>query len=161
MNRIRTCLMFDGAAEEAARFYAATFPDSAVGAVHRAPADTPSGAAGQALVVEFTVMGMPCVGVNGGGSFRHGEAFSFQVVTETQAETDAYWDALVRNGGAESMCGWCRDRWGISWQITPRTLLEAMAAGGGEAERAFAAMMRMTRIDVASIDAARRGEAPA
>lgn len=156
--KLRTCLMYDGGAEEAATFYAATFPESTVGRVQTAPGDFPSGKAGDVLTVEFTVLGHPCIGVNGGASFRHGEAFSFQVTTETQAETDAYWDAIVGNGGAESMCGWCKDRWGISWQITPRTLTEAMAAGGDEAKRAFDAMMQMKRVDVAAIDAARRGQ---
>jgi predicted 3-demethylubiquinone-9 3-methyltransferase (glyoxalase superfamily) len=151
------CLWYDRDAEEAARFYAATFPDSAVTAVHRAPADYPSGKAGDVLTVEFTVLGLPCLGLNGGPMFRHSEAFSFQVATDDQEETDRYWDAIVGNGGAESACGWCRDRWGLSWQITPRVLTEALAAGGDEARRAFAAMMEMGRIDVATIEAARRG----
>lgn len=155
--RIRTCLMFDGTAEDAARFYAATFADSAVGAVHHAPGDYPSGKKGDVLVVEFTVLGIACVGVNGGPHFKHSEAFSLQIATDTQEETDAYWNAIVGNGGAESMCGWCTDKWGVSWQITPRTLTEAMAAGGAEAQRAFGAMMSMRKIDVAAIDAARRG----
>ncbi len=155
--RITTCLMYDGTAEDAARFYAATFPDSAVGAIHRAPGDYPSGKSGAVLVVEFTVLGMPCVGVNGGPRFTHSEAFSFQIATDTQEETDRYWNAIVGNGGTESMCGWCSDRWGVSWQITPRTLTDAMAAGGPEAARAFAAMLTMRKIDVAAIDAARRG----
>ncbi len=145
-------------AEEAARFYAATFPDSAVGEVHRSPADNPSGAAGEVLVVEFIVLGIPCIGVNGGPHFVHGEAFSFQIATDDQRETDAYWNAIVGNGGRESMCGWCTDRWGVSWQITPRTLTEAIAAGGDEAKRAFEAMLGMRKIDVSAIDAARRGE---
>ena len=156
-GRIRICLMYDGAAVEAARFYAATFPDSHVGAVLRAPADYPSGKTGDILTVEFTVLGIPCLGVNGGSYFTHSEAFSFQISTADQAETDAYWDAIVDNGGRESTCGWCTDRWGISWQITPRTLTEALAAGGAEATRAFEAMLTMKRIDVAAIDAARRG----
>ncbi|MFN6954244.1 MAG: VOC family protein [Acetobacteraceae bacterium] len=151
------CLWFDGAAEEAARFYAETFPDSAVTAVSRAPADYPSGKAGDVLVVAFTVCGIPCIGLNGGPVFRHSEAFSFQVATDDQAETDRYWNAIVGNGGQESECGWCRDRWGISWQITPRALTDALAAGGAEAARAFAAMMTMRKIDVAAIEAARRG----
>ena len=151
------CLWYDKDAEEAARFYAATFPDSAVSAVHRAPGDYPSGQAGDVLTVEFTVAGVPCLGLNGGPMFRHNEAFSFQIATEDQAETDRYWDAIVGNGGAESACGWCKDRWGVSWQITPRVLTEALAAGGDEAKRAFAAMMDMRRIDVAAIEAARRG----
>ncbi len=151
------CLWYDKDAEAAARFYAATFPDSAVGAIHRAPADFPSGKAGEVLVVHFTVIGIPCIGLNGGPAFRQSEAFSFQIATEDQAETDRYWNALTGNGGQESACGWCKDRWGLSWQITPRTLTEAMAAGGAEAQRAFAAMMTMRKIDVAAIDAARRG----
>ncbi len=151
------CLWFNKDAEEAARFYAATFPDSEVTAVHLAPGDYPSGKEGEVITVEFTVMGLPCVGLNGGPNFKHSEAFSFQVATDTQEETDRYWDAIVSNGGKESHCGWCRDRWGISWQITPRVLLDAMAAGGDEAKRAFAAMMEMGKIDVAKIEAARRG----
>ena len=151
------CLWFDKEAEAAARFYAETFPDSAVTALRTAPGDYPSGKAGDVLLVEFTVMGLPCIGLNGGPVFRHSEAFSFQVATEDQAETDRYWNAIVGNGGQESECGWCRDRWGISWQITPRVLIEALAAGGDEARRAFAAMMTMRRIDVAAIEAARRG----
>ena len=151
------CLWFNKDAEEAARFYAATFPDSEVTAVHLAPGDYPSGKAGEVITVEFTVMGLPCVGLNGGPNFKHSEAFSFQVATDTQEETDRYWDAIVSNGGEESYCGWCRDRWGISWQITPRVLLDAMAAGGDEAKRAFAAMMEMGKIDAAKIEAARRG----
>ena len=151
------CLWYDGDAEDAARFYAEVFPDSAVTAVHRAPGDFPAGTQGDVLTVEFTVAGIPCLGLNGGPQFTHDEAFSFQIATDDQAETDRYWDAIVGNGGAESECGWCRDRWGISWQITPRTLTEAMTGGGAEAERAFAAMMTMGKIDVAAIDAARRG----
>ena len=157
MTDATICLMFDGAAEEAARFYARTFPRSAVGRVVRAPSDNPSTPEGAVLTVAFTVLGLPCLGVNGGPRFRHSEAFSFQVATGDQAETDRYWDAIVGGGGTESMCGWCTDRWGVSWQITPRTLTEAMEAGGAEAARAFAAMMTMRRIDVAAIDAARRG----
>ena len=151
------CLWFDHDAEAAARFYAATFPDSAVTAVHVAPGDYPSGKAGDVLTVHFTVLGTPCMGLNGGPAFRQSEAFSFQVMTEDQVETDRYWNAIVGNGGAESYCGWCKDKWGLSWQITPRALTEAMAAGGAEAERAFAAMMKMGKIDVAAIEAARRG----
>lgn len=151
------CLWFDRDAEEAARFYAATFPDSAVGAVHRAPADYPSGKAGDVLVVEFAVAGVACIGLNGGPGFPQTEAFSFQIATDSQEETDRYWDAIIGHGGQASECGWCRDRWGVSWQITPRTLTEAMAAGGDEARRAFEAMMTMGKIDVAEIDAARRG----
>lgn len=151
------CLWFDSEAEAAARFYAQTFPDNAVTAVRKAPGDYPSGKQGDVLTVEFTVLGIPCLGLNGGPAFRHSEAFSFQVATEDQAETDRYWNAIIKNGGQPSECGWCKDRWGISWQITPRTLTEAMAAGGAEAQRAFAAMMTMQKIDVAAIDAARRG----
>ncbi|GHC09213.1 MULTISPECIES: VOC family protein [Gemmobacter] len=151
------CLWFDSEAEAAARFYAATFPDSHMGRVHRAPGDYPSGKAGDVLTVEFTICGLPCIGLNGGPAFPQTEAFSLQIATEDQAETDRLWDAIVGNGGRESACGWCKDRWGMNWQITPRTLTEALAAGGAEAARAFAAMMDMTRIDVAAIDAARRG----
>ncbi|RID91578.1 VOC family protein [Gemmobacter lutimaris] len=151
------CLWFDNEAEAAARFYAATFPDSHMGRVHRAPGDYPSGKAGDVLTVEFTICGLPCLGLNGGPAFPQTEAFSLQIATEDQAETDRLWDAIVGNGGRESACGWCKDRWGMNWQITPRTLTEALAAGGAEAARAFAAMMDMTRIDVAAIDAARRG----
>jgi len=151
------CLWYDRAAEDAARFYAATFPDSAVKAVHRAPSDYPSGKAGDVLTVEFTVFGIPCLGLNGGPAFRQTEAFSFQIATDDQEETDRYWNAIVGNGGQESACGWCKDRWGLNWQITPRVLTEAMAAGGAEARRAFEAMMTMGRIDVAAIEAARRG----
>ena len=157
MNKNTICLWYNGEAEAAARFYAQTFPNSAVGAVHRAPGDYPSGKEGDVLVVEFTVCGIPCVGLNGGPMFPQTEAFSFQIATEDQAETDRYWNAIVGNGGAESACGWCKDRWGLNWQITPRTLTEAMAAGGAEAKRAFAAMMNMRKIDVAAIEAARRG----
>ena len=151
------CLWFNKDAEEAARFYAATFPDSAVTAVHLAPGDYPSGKEGDVITVEFTVMCIPCLGLNGGPEFKHSEAFSFQVATDSQEETDRYWNAIVNNGGEESQCGWCKDRWGISWQITPRVLTDAMAAGGEEAKRAFAAMMEMGKIDVAKIEAVRRG----
>ncbi|MFZ3583600.1 VOC family protein [Loktanella sp. DJP18] len=151
------CLWYDTDAEDAARFYAETFPDSAVTSVHRAPGNYPGGNKGDVLTVMFTVMGIPCMGLNGGPKFPQSEAFSFQVLTEDQAETDCYWDAIVGDGGQESACGWCKDRWGVSWQITPRTLTEAMMAGGAEAERAFAVMMDMGKIDVARIDAARRG----
>lgn len=151
------CLWYDKDAEAAARFYAATFPNSAVTAVRTAPTNYPAGKAGDVLTVEFTVVGVQCLGINGGPAFKHTEAFSFLIVTEDQAETDRYWDAIINNGGAASACGWCRDRWGISWQITPRTLMDAMAAGGDEARRAFTAMMLMTKIDVAAIDRARRG----
>ena len=151
------CLWFDNDAQEAARFYAATFPDSEVIAVHEAPADYPGGKKGDVLMVEFTVLGIPCLGLNGGPEFRHSEAFSFQIATDNQEETDRYWNAVVGNGGKESQCGWCKDRWGLSWQITPRALTDALAAGGGEAKRAFEAMMPMTKIDIAIIEAARRG----
>jgi predicted 3-demethylubiquinone-9 3-methyltransferase (glyoxalase superfamily) len=151
------CLWFDKDALEAAEFYAATFPDSAVTAVHRAPADYPSGKAGDVLTVDFTVAGIPCLGLNGGPAFRHSEAFSFQIATETQEETDRYWNAITGNGGAESRCGWCKDRWGISWQITPRALTEAMGAGGEVGRRVFQAMMTMRKIDIAAIETARRG----
>ncbi len=151
------CIWYDGDAEAAARFYASVFPDSAVTGVHRAPSDYPSGHAGDVLTVEFTVAGIPCIGLNGGPIFPQSEAFSFQIATDDQAETDRYWDAIVGNGGSESACGWCKDRWGVSWQITPRVLTEAMAAGGAEAKRAFDAMMQMRKIDVAAIEAARRG----
>ena len=151
------CLWFDKDAQEAARFYAATFPDSAVTAVHKAPSDYPGGKQGEVLTVEFTVLGIPCIGLNGGPTFKHSEAFSFQVATDDQAETDRYWNAIVGNGGQESACGWCKDRWGLSWQITPRALTDALAAGGDQAKRAFQAMMTMKKIDVAAIEAARRG----
>ena len=151
------CLWFDNDAQEAARFYAATFPNSEVSAVHQAPGDFPDGKEGDVLTVEFTVVGIPCLGLNGGPRFKHSEAFSFQIATDNQEETDRYWNAIVGNGGKESACGWCTDRWGLSWQITPRVLTDALAAGGAEAKRAFTAMMSMTKIDVASIQAARRG----
>jgi predicted 3-demethylubiquinone-9 3-methyltransferase (glyoxalase superfamily) len=151
------CLWYDKDAEAAATFYAQTFPDSSVRAVHRAPGDFPGGKAGDVLTVEFTVVGTPCLGLNGGPIFPHSEAFSFQIATDDQEETDRYWNAIVGNGGAESACGWCKDRWGVNWQITPRVLTEAMAAGGDEAKRAFKAMMTMRKIDVSSIEAARRG----
>jgi predicted 3-demethylubiquinone-9 3-methyltransferase (glyoxalase superfamily) len=157
MEKNTICLWYDKDAEDAARFYAKTFPDSAVGTVHRAPGDYPSGKAGDVLLVEFTVAGIPCVGLNGGPAFKHSEAFSFQIATDDQHETDRYWNAIVGNGGKESECGWCKDKWGISWQITPRVLTEALAAGGDEAKRAFNAMMGMKKIDVAAIKAARRG----
>jgi 2-polyprenyl-6-hydroxyphenyl methylase/3-demethylubiquinone-9 3-methyltransferase len=144
-------------AQEAARFDAATSPESEVTAVHRAPSDYPAGKEGDVLTVEFTVLGIPCLGLNGGPEFRHSEACSFQIATDTQEETDRYWNAIVGNGGKESQCGWCKDRWGLSWQITPRVLTEALAAGGGEAKRAFEAMMPMKKIDIATIEAARRG----
>ncbi|HEX6736071.1 MAG TPA: VOC family protein [Azonexus sp.] len=152
------CLWFDGNAEEAAQFYAATFPESAVKAVHRAPGDYPAGKASDVLTVEFTVMGVACLGLNGGPAFRHSEAFSFQVATEDQAETDRLWNAIVCNGGQESACGWCKDKWGLSWQITPRALSAAITdPDRAAAGRAFAAMMQMGKIDIAAIEAARRG----
>lgn len=157
MAKNTICVWYDKDAEEAARFYAGIFPDSAVGAIIRAPGDYPDGKQGDVLVVEFTVAGVACVGLNGGPVFKHNEAFSFQISTEDQEETDRYWNAIVGNGGQESECGWCKDKWGISWQITPRVLMEALVAGGGEAKRAFDAMMTMKKIDVAAIEAARRG----
>jgi predicted 3-demethylubiquinone-9 3-methyltransferase (glyoxalase superfamily) len=157
MAKNTICLWYHGDAEAAARFYAETFPDSAVGAIHRAPGDFPSGKKGDVLIVEFSVAGVACIGLNGGPAFNHTEAFSFQIATDDQAETDRYWNAIVGNGGQENACGWCKDRWGISWQITPRVLTEAMAAGGDEAKRAFDVMMTMKKIDVAAIKAARRG----
>ncbi|HYD93424.1 MAG TPA: VOC family protein [Candidatus Paceibacterota bacterium] len=152
------CLWFEKDALAAAEFYAATFPDSKVGSIFYAPSDFPDGKAGDILTVEFTVCGVPCVGLNGGPTFKQSEAFSFQIATDDQEETDRYWNAIVENGGQESACGWCKDRWGVSWQITPRVLLEALAVGGEEAKRAFNAMMTMQKIDVAAIEAARRGE---
>ncbi len=157
MAKATICLWYDKDAEAAAHFYAETFPDSAVVAVHRAPSDYPSGKQGDVLTVQFTVAGVACLGLNGGPAFKHTEAFSFQITTEDQQETDRYWDAIVGNGGRESACGWCKDKWGISWQISPRVLIEAISAGGDEAKRAFDAMMGMTKIDVAAIAAARRG----
>jgi 2-polyprenyl-6-hydroxyphenyl methylase/3-demethylubiquinone-9 3-methyltransferase len=152
------CLWYDDDAEGAAEFYASVFPDSSVGAVHRAPSDFPGGSKDQVLTVDFTVLGLRCLGLNGGPAFRHSEAFSFQVATDDQAETDRYWDAIVGNGGEESACGWCRDRWGISWQITPRALSDALAAEDpGARQRAFEAMMTMTRIDIATIERAVAG----
>ncbi|MDE2126748.1 MAG: VOC family protein [Armatimonadetes bacterium] len=152
------CLWYDGNAEEAALFYARTFPDSAIGAVCRAPGDYPSGKKGDVLTVQFTVMGVPCLGLNGGSAFTHNEAFSFQVSTTDQEETDRYWNAIVGNGGQESVCGWCKDKWGISWQITPAVLVEGIAdPDPAAAKRAFDAMMQMTKIDIAAIEAARRG----
>jgi predicted 3-demethylubiquinone-9 3-methyltransferase (glyoxalase superfamily) len=151
------CLWFDNNAQEAAQYYAATFPDSKVTAVHKAPGDYPGGKAGDELTVEFTVVGIPCVGLNGGPTFKHSEAVSFQIATDNQEETDRYWNAIVGNGGQESACGWCKDRWGLSWQITPRALIDGIAAGGAEAKRVFDAMMTKKKIDVATIEAARRG----
>ena len=159
MNSKNTiCLWYDGAALEAATFYAATFPDSAVGAVHRAPGDYPAGKQGDELMVEFTVMGIPCTGLNGGPGITHNEEFSFQVLTDDQAETDRLWNAIIGNGGKASECGWCKDKWGLSWQITPRVLMDAVTDPDPRvAKRAFDAMMGMTKIDVAAIEAARRG----
>lgn len=157
ISKNTVCLWFEKDAEAAASFYAATFPDSKVNSVFYAPSDFPGGKKGDALTVEFTVAGIPCTGLNGGPVFKQSEAFSFQISTEDQEETDRYWNAIVGNGGKESDCGWCKDRWGVSWQITPRTLIEALVAGGDEAKRAFDAMMTMQKIDVATIDAARRG----
>ena len=152
------CLWYDGAAEEAAHFYAKTFPDSSVDAVYRAPGDFPSGKEGDVLTVMFTVMGIPCLGINGGAMFKHSEAFSFQVATTDQAETDRYWNAIVGNGGQESECGWCKDKWGLSWQITPMALTQAITdADPAAAKRAFDAMMQMRKIDIAAIEAARYG----
>ena len=152
------CLWYDGTALDAATFYAKTFPDSAVGAVHRAPGDYPAGKQGDVLTVEFTVMGIPCLGLNGGPQFRQTEAFSFQVATDDQSETDRLWNAIVANGGQESECGWCKDRWGLSWQITPRALMDAITdSDPAAAKRAFDAMMTMKKIDIAAIEAARRG----
>jgi predicted 3-demethylubiquinone-9 3-methyltransferase (glyoxalase superfamily) len=152
------CLWYDGTALEAAQFYAKTFPDSSVGAVHRAPGDYPAGKEGQVLVVDFTVCGIPCMGLNGGPMFKHSEAFSFQIATDDQAETDRLWNAIVDNGGQESDCGWCKDRWGLLWQITPRALTDALASSDrAAAKRVFDAMMTMRKIDVARIEAARRG----
>lgn len=152
------CLWYDRDAEDAARFYAATFPNSSVGAVLRAPGDSPSGKKGDVLTVEFTVIGIPCLGINGGPAFKHSEAFSFQVATADQAETDRYWNAIVGHGGQESECGWCKDKWGLSWQITPLALTEAITdSDPAAAKRAFDAMMTMRKIDIATIEAARRG----
>ena len=152
------CLWYDGTALDAATFYAKTFPDSAVGAVYRAPGDYPSGKEGDILTVEFTVLGTPCIGLNGGPTFKHSEAFSFQVATDDQAETDRYWNAIVGNGGTESMCGWCKDKWGVSWQITPIALTEGYTdPDPAVAKRVFNAMMTMKKIDIATIEAARHG----
>jgi 2-polyprenyl-6-hydroxyphenyl methylase/3-demethylubiquinone-9 3-methyltransferase len=159
MSRKTTiCLWYDGGALEAANFYARTFPDSEVGAIFRAPGDYPAGKQGDALTVEFTVMGIPCVGLNGGPGVEHNWAFSFQVSTDDQAETDRLWNAIIDNGGQAGQCGWCKDKWGVSWQITPRALLDAISdPDPTAARRAFDAMMDMGKIDVAAIEAARRG----
>ena len=157
--RNRICLWYEGGAAEAAAFYAQTFPDTKVTAVHRAPGDYPDGHEGDVLTVEFTVMGIDCIGLNGGPVFKHSEAFSFQVATGSQEETDRYWDAIVGNGGAESQCGWCKDKWGISWQLTPTALSEGMVdPDPAAAKRVFTAMMTMQKIDIATIEAARRGD---
>ena len=157
MHKNTICLWYDSEAEAAARFYAATFPDSALTAIHHAPADFPGGRKGQVLMVAFTVLGIPCIGLNGGPVFPQSEAFSFQVSTEDQAETDRYWTAIVGTGGQESECGWCKDRWGVSWQITPRVLMAAWEEGGAVAEAAFKAMLTMRKLDVAAIEAAIAG----
>ena len=158
ISKNTVCLWFNNEALEAAQFYAATFPDSEVKAVHRAPGDYPDGKQGDILVVDFTVAGIPCIGLNGGPAFKHSEAFSFQIATDDQGETDRLWNAIVGNGGEESACGWCKDKWGLSWQITPRVLTEAVMGGDpAAAKRAFDAMMTMRKIDVAAIEAARRG----
>jgi 2-polyprenyl-6-hydroxyphenyl methylase/3-demethylubiquinone-9 3-methyltransferase len=150
-------LWYDGTALDAARFYAKTFPDSTVGAVLRAPGDYPNGKHGDVLTVEFTVVGISCVGLNGGPEFKHNQAFSFQIATDDQGETDRLWNAIVNNGGEEGQCGWCKDRWGVSWQVTPRALIAAISdRDPAAAKRAFEAMMRMKKIDIAAIEAARR-----
>ena len=157
MTKNTICIWYDKDAEAAAHFYAETFPDSVVGAVHHAPSENPGGKKGDVMTVEFTVAGVACLGLNGGSTFKQSEAFSFQIATEDQEETDRYWNAIVGNGGQESQCGWCKDRWGLSWQITPRVLTEALTAGGEEARRTFDAMMGMKKIDVAAITSARQG----
>ena len=157
MNKNTICLWYDKDAEAAACFYAETFPDSSVDAVFHAPSDFPGGKAGDVLTVEFTVCGVPCIGLNGGDTFKHSEAFSFQIATDSQEETDRYWNAIIGNGGEESACGWCKDKWGLSWQITPRALTDALAQGGDVARRGFEAMMEMGKIDVAKIEATVRG----
>ncbi len=156
-NKSTICVWYDKDAEEAAKFYASVFPDSKVNAVHKAPTDYPSGKKGDVITVDFTVCGIPYIGLNGGPIFKHNESFSICIATDDQAETDKYWNAIVGNGGQESACGWCKDKWGVSWQITPRVLTDAMAKGGEEAKRAFTAMMDMKKIDVAKIEKAIRG----
>ncbi len=158
MKKNTICLWFDGDAFDAAQFYAKTFADSEVSAIHRAPGDFPSGRQGDVLTVEFTVLGIPCLGLNGGPAFKHSEAFSFQVATDDQEETDRLWNAIVGHGGQASACGWCKDKWGLSWQITPRALSAAITdPDRAAAKRAFDAMMGMSKIDIAAIEAARRG----
>jgi predicted 3-demethylubiquinone-9 3-methyltransferase (glyoxalase superfamily) len=161
MAKNTICIWYDKDAEAAAKFYAETFPDSSVDAVHLAPSDFPSGKKGQALLVEFKVAGVACIGLNGGPAMKHNEAFSFQIATDTQEETDRYWNAIVKNGGAESECGWCKDKWGVSWQITPKVLTDALAAGGDAAKRAFDAMMHMQKIDIGKIERAISGSGEA
>ena len=157
-NKNRICLWYDGTAQEAAEFYARTFPDSAVNAIHHAPGDYPSGSQGDVITVDFTVIGIPCIGLNGGAVFKHSEAFSFQIATDDQAETDRLWNAIIDNGGQASACGWCKDKWGVSWQISPRVLVDAVtSADKAAAKRAFEAMMTMTKIDIAAIEAAVKG----
>jgi len=152
------CLWFNGTALDAAQFYADTFPDSAVGTIYRAPSDYPAGKQGDVLTVEFTVAGIPCLGLNGGPGVEHNMAFSFQIATDDQAETDHLWNAIVANGGEESVCGWCKDRWGLSWQIAPRALTDAVTGSDrAAAKRVFEAMMKMRKIDIAAVEAARRG----
>ncbi len=161
VNKTLVCLWYESDAESAARFYAETFPDSSVGKVHRSPSDNPSAKEGEPLTVDFTVMGIPCLGLNGGPHFKQSEAFSFQVITDDQEQTDRYWNAIVGNGGQESMCGWCKDKWGVSWQITPRFLAENMGQSDkARAKRVFEAMMTMKKIDIAALEAAAEG-APA
>lgn len=158
INKNTICLWYDGTALDAAKFYAETFPDSVVGAILRAPGDYPAGKQGDVLTVDFTVMGIPCLGLNGGSAFKHNEAFSFQVATDDQAETDRFWNAIIGNGGQESACGWCKDKWGLSWQITPRVLTAAITdPDRAAAKRAFDAMMGMKKIDIAAIEAALKG----
>ena len=157
MSKNTVCLWYDKDAEEAAKFYSATFPNSNVGAVHLSPADNPGNKAGDVITVDFTVCGIPCMGLNGGPNVKHNWAFSFQIATEDQDETDRYWNAIVSNEGAEGECGWCKDKWGVNWQITLRVLTDAMAQGGNVAKRAFEAMMTMGKIDVAKIETAVKG----
>jgi predicted 3-demethylubiquinone-9 3-methyltransferase (glyoxalase superfamily) len=157
-NKNRICLWYDGTAQEAAEFYARTFPDSTVNAIHYAPGDYPSGNQGDVITVDFTVIGIPCIGLNGGAMFKHSEAFSFQIATDDQAETDRLWNAIIDNGGQASACGWCKDKWGVSWQISPRVLVDAVTSSDkAAAKRAFEAMMTMTKIDIAAIEAAVKG----